>query len=70
MTNAILSKKINPLNVKELLEQTRNYQPEESPKKIRIWDDPGEIQRHLNKMKRARTNEIYNDEYFKKFHGL
>lgn len=66
-------KKINPQTVKELLNQ---YQPEKQEnvqpisKKVRIYDDPGEVIRTRNKLKRQRTNEIYTDEYFEKFHPV
>lgn len=64
MNYAILSHKINPDNVKELLKNNGSHQD-----KKRIWDDPGEVERMRNKLKRQRTNEIFNDEYFDKFHS-
>lgn len=65
MTYDLLAKRINPEHVKELLQDTN----ENSPKKIRIWDDPGEVARKRNKMKRERTNQIYTDDYFNQFHS-
>ena len=72
MNDILKNYKINPNNVKELLKKDNNNsqdQLESQSKKRRIWDDPGELQRYRNKMRRIRTNEIYNDEYFAKFHG-
>ena len=68
MNYAILSHKLNPEHVKELLKANKEEMTS-SDKKIRIWDDPGEVERMRNKLKRQRTNEIYNDEYFDKFHS-
>ena len=70
MGKDLLNKKINPNNVKELLKQ---YQCDElnkqnnQPKKIRIYDDPGEYERYKNILARERTNQIYNKAYFDKF---
>ena len=66
MTYDVLATKINPERVKELLDNTSHQQ---SDKKVRIYDDPGDIVRYQNKLKRKKTNERYNDEYFAKFHG-
>lgn len=58
--------KLNPQNVKELLQNTN---PNESPiSKKRIYDDPGEFIRTLNKKKRLETNKRFNDDYFNQFH--
>lgn len=65
MTHDLLARKINPQNVKDLLDDT-NPEP---IKKVRIYDDPGEVVRTRNKLKRQRTNEIYTDEYFSQFHS-
>jgi hypothetical protein len=65
MTYDLLAKRINPEHVKELLQDTN----ENTPQKIRIWDDPGEVARKRNKMKRERTNQIYTDDYFNQFHS-
>ena len=65
MTHDVLATKINPDRVKELLDITSDQQ---SDKKVRIHDDPGELIRYKNKQARKRTNELYTDEYFKKFH--
>ncbi len=65
MTHDVLAKKVNPERVKELLELTSD---QHCNKKVRIHDDPGELIRYKNKQARLRTNELYNEEYFKKFH--
>jgi hypothetical protein len=65
MTYDLLAKRINPQHVKELLQDTNEC----SPKKIRIYDDPGEIARARNKMKRMETNKRFSDEYFSQFHS-
>jgi hypothetical protein len=67
--------KINPKRVKELVKETKQiYQQPihiETPvkKSIRIWDEVDEAIRRKNIEARHRTNELYNDEYFKKFHS-
>ena len=71
MNLAILNHTPNLDNVKELVKKTSNCNIEENDnvkKKIRIHDDPGELIRYKNKQARKRTNELYTDEYFKKFH--
>lgn len=69
MNQAILATKPNPKNVKELLKQSYNNDDDTTIHKVRIYDDPGEIIRYKNKMARKRTNELFNDEYFAKFHS-
>ena len=70
------SNKINPKRVKELVKETKQayIQPTqiETPikKSIRIWDEVDEDIRRKNIEARHRTNELYNDEYFKKFHSV
>jgi hypothetical protein len=68
------SNKINPKRVKELVKETRQtYQPQiiEAPvkKSIRIWDEVDEDIRRKNIEARHRTNELYNDAYFDRFHS-
>jgi hypothetical protein len=70
MNDILKNYKINPNNVKELLKKDNNQDHQSNqPKKKNIWDDIGDLQRYRNKMRRIRTNEIYNDEYFAQFHG-
>ena len=69
MTHDVLATKINPDKVKELLRRNNEIDSEPTIKKARIYDDPGEIVRYQNKLKRQKTNERFNDEYFATFHG-
>ena len=67
MNQAILATKPNHKNVKELLKQSFNNN-DDNTKKVRIYDDPGELIRYQNYQKRMQTNQRFNDEYFSKFH--
>ena len=69
MTHDLLAIKLNPNHVKELLQETSDNTNSPYQRKIRIYDDPGEVARARNKMRRQRTNEIFTDEYFAQFHG-